>query len=72
MTRISSTDIICATASIAGRQLVSLRFSGVSSMTDLIDCIIGTLRDCMGMVTLHIRNLTEGWSARHSVRINAS
>ncbi len=69
MAQISSSDIICATVSSAGRQLLSIRISGMTSMKAVIEHIMTTLDNCLGLVTLHIRNLTEGWTTRHSIRI---
>ncbi len=56
---ISSTDTIFATVCQRGRQVYSTVGTGFTSMSD----VVGRLRGAAsGMVTLTVRNSSQGWS----------
>ena len=63
---ISSTDTIFATICQRGRLLYSTAGTGFSSMTDLVNHLRGTVS---GMVTLTVRNSSQGWSRTSSLYI---
>lgn len=69
MTKISNTDIIFATVTAGGRQISNLRLSGFTSLQQLMCHIISTIGRQMGLITLQLRNLTQGWTSRQAVRL---
>lgn len=66
MATISTTDTLFATASAMGRQFFNFCGSGVGSLADLMQ-LVRTHPEARGMVTLTVRNTTQGWSRNQSV-----
>ena len=64
MEKISINDIIFATAKIQGRVAASLRLSGIASMADVIKEIKREIGSANGLLTISLRNMTQGWSGR--------
>ncbi len=62
MKTFGSNDIVFARASVMGRELLNVRICGAESMSALISAIRRQLGSYIGMVSLQIRNLTQGWS----------
>ncbi len=71
MEKISINDIIFATAKIQGRVAASLRLSGIASMADVIKEIKREIGSANGLLTISLRNMTQGWSGRKSVYLSA-
>ncbi len=65
MGTINTSDIIFATVIQHGKQIASFRFIGISSIADIIKGIRGAFASMPGLVTLQLRNGTQGWSHRH-------
>lgn len=71
MEKISINDIIFATAKIQGRVMASLRLSGIMSMADIIREIKKEIGSASGLLTISLRNMTQGWSRQKSVYLSA-
>jgi len=67
MVTINTSDIIFATLFQHGRQVVTLRLSGLSSFSDIIRQVRRASAGCIGLVTLHLRNCTQGWSGNRPI-----
>ena len=70
MGTINSSDIIFATLTQRGNQVATFRFSGLTSIADIIKQIRTNVRNCIGMVTLQLRNGTQGWSQSRSLLLS--
>ncbi|MCM1292369.1 MAG: hypothetical protein NC111_03000 [Bacteroides sp.] len=68
MKSILSTDIVFATLRQRGRVIGSLRLSGVTSLADVMNHVKGL---AIGLVTLELRNGTQGWSHNHNLMMAA-
>ena len=44
-----------------GRSVATFRLSGLASFSDLVKRVRDTAAGCMGLVTLRLRNSTQGW-----------
>lgn len=64
-----SNDIIFARATVMGHELLNIRLMGVSSMEALLKRIKSELENTIGIVTINIRNLTQGWNSSSAYRI---
>ena len=71
MEKISINDIIFATAKSQGRVTASLRLSGIMSMADIIREIKKEIGSASGLLTISLRNMTQGWSRQKSVYLSA-
>ncbi|MBD5267420.1 MAG: hypothetical protein HDS41_04440 [Bacteroides sp.] len=65
MGTIHASDVIFATLIQHGRQIGSFRLSGISSLSDIIDNVRSKAARVPGIVTLQLRNGTQGWTHRH-------
>lgn len=72
MKTINSDDVIFATVTQRGNTLYSGRMSGMSSMAEVMSSLRGALSGAMGMLTLTLRNGTQGWSRRTSFKFAAA
>lgn len=73
MATISLNDIIFATATFRGSEIVSLSLSGLTSLSELLAELrrrIGTT--VKGLVTVSLRNRSQGWSQTRALYMNAS
>lgn len=61
MEKISINDIIFATATIRGSIAATLRLSGLNSMAEVIAAIKKELGFVGGLLTITLRNMTQGW-----------
>lgn len=69
MTAIHPTDVMQVTVLLAAGQ-TSVTLSGLSSMADLIREVRTSLPDTSsGLLTLRIRNRTQGWIQQHTIRL---
>jgi hypothetical protein len=67
MATIQSDDVVFATLTQRGSTLASLKLSGITSMTHLLEYVhryAGTLR---GMATLVVRNSSQGWTSKQAL-----
>lgn len=67
MEKISINDIIFATATIRGSIATTLRLSGLKSMSEVIAAIKKELGVVGGLLTITLRNMTQGWSQSKSL-----
>lgn len=59
---ILASDSICAKVIYRGTSIISLNLSGLTSMHDLYRAVAAATRELRGMVTLSLRNLSQGWN----------
>lgn len=67
MGTINRSDIIFATLTQRGATLATIRIEGMSSKADIIRHLRSMVRNCLGIVTLNLRNSTQGWQHRQSL-----
>lgn len=66
MATFKSSDRIFATIIQRGRVILNLNISGITSITDIITTLSGQLK---GLVTINLRNYTQGWQSNHCVML---
>lgn len=69
MAQILSSDNLFATAYYRGNEVFRFAGSGISSVSDLIMKMRDHATLSAGMVTLNIRNSSQGWSHSRAVYI---
>ncbi|MDE6300386.1 MAG: hypothetical protein K2M19_01540 [Muribaculaceae bacterium] len=62
MANINATDNLFASATIMGRQVFQFAGSGIGSLGELINRVRNTPGLMSGLVTLTVRNTSQGWS----------
>ena len=67
MKTITLSDIIFARATMMGREIANIRLHGISSMDDLVRRLRAELGSVFGMVTVSIRNLSQGWTQQRAL-----
>lgn len=70
MEKISINDIIFATATIRGTIAASLKLSGLKSMADVIAAIKKEIGIAGDLLTITLRNMTQGWSKSRSLYLS--
>ncbi|MDE6702636.1 MAG: hypothetical protein K2K00_03045 [Muribaculaceae bacterium] len=70
MEKISINDIIFATATVRGSIAATLRLSGLNSMAEVIAAIKKELGFVGGLLTITLRNMTQGWSRSKSLYLS--
>lgn len=68
MPTINSTDIIFATVTRHGDTIFDSRLVGFSSMKQLMAYLRRCLSGTLGLLTLNLRNGSQGWSSRTAFR----
>ena len=71
MATISSSDNLFASASIMGEQIFNFVGTGVASLGELIPKVGNSPMARPGMVTLTIRNSSQGWSQSRAFYLGA-
>ena len=71
MATISSTDNLFATASIMGQHFFHFTGNGISSLSELISRVRRHPLAPKGMVTLTVRNSSQGWSQSRAFYLGA-
>ncbi|MDE7467531.1 MAG: hypothetical protein K2M61_04170 [Muribaculaceae bacterium] len=61
MANINTTDNLFASATMMGRQVFQFAGSGISSLNDIITRLRST-PGIAGLITLTVRNASQGWS----------
>ena len=69
MATITSSDIIFATVMQRGRTIQSLQLSGLNSFAELFQKIRNAIASSSGLITLQLRNGSQGWSQRRALLI---
>ncbi|MDE6265687.1 MAG: hypothetical protein K2M11_11170 [Paramuribaculum sp.] len=67
MATILSTDILYATVSQRGTTIATLTLSGMSSFAEIVKHIRSIIKDTIGMLTLNLRNGTQGWREERNI-----
>ncbi|MCH5220494.1 MAG: hypothetical protein J1F20_07985 [Muribaculaceae bacterium] len=67
MAKISPLDLIFVTVIQRGITCLRTSCTGISSISDIVAKMRQTDPTLTGMVTLDVRNSTEGWASRHSL-----
>ncbi|MDE6685432.1 MAG: hypothetical protein K2J94_09740 [Duncaniella sp.] len=67
MTSIHHTDLIQVTARSCGAVLLSLSLSGVSTLSDVFRHVRESAPHDAGIVTVRLRNHTQGWTQEHNL-----
>lgn len=62
MATIHTTDTLFASATMMGRQVFNFAGSGISSLAELINKVRTAPGVMAGLVTLTVRNTSQGWS----------
>lgn len=72
MKTISFSDTIFATVNICGRVIYNSSIEGMNSIEEIIRYISNSVRGiARGMVTVLLRNGSQGWTMRRNIRLNA-
>lgn len=69
---INTSDIIFASATIHGTIAVTLQLSGLHSVSEIIKAIRNEIGSFSGLLSLSVRNLSQGWARQHSIYIAAA
>lgn len=67
MTSINRTDLIQVTGRHGGATILSLTISGASSIGDVFRQVRSSAPEGYGMMTLSLRNRTQGWTQQHNL-----
>lgn len=67
MTKIDFSDIIFVTVMQQGRSLTQLTFSGIRSIKELMQRLRQSLHQYNGLLTVQLRNSTQGWSRENQM-----
>lgn len=70
MEKISINDIIFATATVRGTIAASLKLSGLKSMADVITAIKNEIGIAGGLMTITLRNMSQGWSKSKAIYLS--
>lgn len=70
MAAIGYDDVVYATVTQRGIRLAEMRFSGMTSMEAVIRNMRNLIGSAMGMVTLNVRNMSQGWTQKRSLFVN--
>lgn len=72
MKTISISDKIFATVKLYGRTIFNVAMDGMSSMEDVVRYVSSSIHGmASGMVTVVVRNGSQGWSERRSLRLSS-
>lgn len=69
MGQINASDIIYATVCQHGRQVASIRISGLTTTQQVMAMARSAASGCLGLVRLTLRNGTQGWSRTLSMML---
>lgn len=67
MATINSSDILFATLIQRGKTILSVRLSGMTTFSDIIRYLSRTLNGTFGIMTMTLRNGTQGWSQQRNI-----
>lgn len=71
MATISHSDTVFASASICGTEFCNLRGTGFAGMSDIINRVRRHPQARPGMITVTVRNSSQGWSRTQSFYLSA-
>ncbi len=69
---ILASDAISAKVIYRGKNILSLDLSGITSMAQLYKTVAAATRQIRGMVTLSMRNLSQGWNISRPLMLSAA
>ena len=69
MNRITATDTIFATVVRRGTTCISTRLTGMKSIGEVMEYLRSRMSDLAGLITIRLRNATEGWTTSHNVML---
>lgn len=69
MTTISLQDEIYATLTQRGIEVAKIKTQGIKSISELLMKLRALASNCVGMVTLKVRNYSQGWSQCRNVKL---
>lgn len=69
MNRIADTDTIFATVVRHGTTCLSARLTGMKSLSEVLDYLYRRMNDLAGLITIRLRNASEGWTSCHNVML---
>ncbi len=67
MARIESKDILYTTISQRGSIIGKLTLSGINSFSGIVHILQHSLKNVSGLITIQIRNRSQGWSENRSL-----
>lgn len=70
MATINSTDLLYATVSGAGVATISSQLMGMTSIADVFKSIRSLASGISGLVTLKLRNRSQGWQQQFSLMLS--
>lgn len=62
MANLNTSDIVFATVRQHGNTIANIRLSGMSSVSQILNYIKRFFRDTVGLLSVNLRNGTQGWS----------
>ncbi len=65
-------DLVFASLVQGGREIASLRFTGVGSIADIVAYLRRTMTGCIGPVVMKLRNFNQGWSVQHTLMLQGA
>lgn len=63
-------DNLCCRLLTIGRELLELRLTGIKSLADIYRIVRSRLEGVRGIITLNVRNVTQGWTGHYSLCLN--
>lgn len=69
MNKITATDTIFATVQHHGTTCLNTRMTGMGSVKEVLEYIYNIMKDMAGLITIRLRNASEGWTSRHDVML---
>lgn len=69
MATLQTSDVIFATVSRCGTTIATLKLSGMSSLAQIFNYIKTVLSGTMGLLTVNLRNGTQGWNERYNLML---
>lgn len=60
-------DLLYITALNSGMTLLSTQLIGMASLNDILRIIRDRIETIKGIITLRIRNSTQGWARQHTI-----
>ncbi|MCM1504805.1 MAG: hypothetical protein NC127_06395 [Muribaculum sp.] len=70
MGKINTSDIIFATITQRGKRIGTFRLSGLESFAEIIRTVRRLSAGAIGLVTVTLRNGTQGWRHTRSIMLN--
>lgn len=69
MKSISSSDIVCATASYHGRTIATFTSTGFNSMSEVLSAVRNSVGSIVGLIDYSLLNHSKGWRQCRSMFI---